>query len=235
MLSQNEPTAEALAQSQGVVSAEEPKQVVSKTARRFSSVRRDIQRYVQMGENPNPPFLEKVRIFLDEPGLQAIILHRFGFWVDQTFRFPPIRKPLMFVYYIFQKLINICWGIYIDQRAEIGAGLYIGHFGGILIGPVRIGKNCNIAQNVCIGKRADGLPGTPVIGDRVWIGVGSVVFGGICIGDGVTIGPLTVVSRSLPPNLLVIGNPLRVLRQNYDNHREIYGPNVGQLNLGVEE
>src|SRR3990172_8631202 len=129
MLSKNQPTAETLPQPQGIVSGEKPERAMSETVRRFSSVRRDIQRYLQIEcEDPNPAFFEKVRIFLDEPGLQAIMLHRFGFWVDHTFRFPLVRKPLMITYYLLQKLIDICWGIHIDQRAEIGAGLYIGHF-----------------------------------------------------------------------------------------------------------
>ncbi|MGH7945632.1 MAG: hypothetical protein ACREF9_11555 [Opitutaceae bacterium] len=74
-----------------------------------------------------------------------------------------------------------------------------------------------------MGRRAGGSKALPTFGDRVWIGTGSVIFGGIHIGEGVTIGPLTVVARSLPPRVLVAGNPLRLLRKNYDNSAEVYG------------
>jgi serine O-acetyltransferase len=126
---------------------------------------------------------------------------------------------------VLQRIGIILWGIYIHASAEIDGGLYVSHFGGVIIGPIKMGKDCNIAHGVTIGKRAGGDPGVPTIGDRVWIGFGSVVFGGITIGDGVTIGPLTVVGRNLQPRVMVAGNPIRILRRDYDNSAEIYGPN----------
>lgn len=192
--------------------------------RAFALVRRDIARYLALEIRPDRSGLfTKLRVFLDAPGLQCILVYRFGSWVNRTFRYAIVRYPLKFIYYVLQKLCVICWGIHIDEHARIGGGLYIGHFGGVVIGPVDIGRDCNLAHQVTIGRRADGVPGYPAIGDRVWIGVGSVVFGNVRIGDGVTIGPCTVVSRGLPSNALVIGNPMRVLRTNYDNSVEIYG------------
>jgi serine O-acetyltransferase len=126
---------------------------------------------------------------------------------------------------VLQRIGVILWGIYIHVRAEIDGGLHVSHFGGVIIGPIKMGKDCNIAHGVTIGKRAGGNPGVPTIGDRVWIGCGSVVFGGITIGDGATIGPLTVVGRNLQPRVLVTGNPMRIVRRDYDNSAEIYGPN----------
>lgn len=154
---------------------------------------------------------------MDTPGLQATLVYRFGSWVERK-TFPAwFRIPLKFMYYLLDKSIIVLWGIHIDRTADIGGGLYIGHPGGILIGPARIGTDCNINSKVTIGQRADGIPGVPTIGNRVWIGAGSILFGAIHLGDGVTIGPLTVVSRSLPPRVLVGGNPMRLIRKNYDN------------------
>jgi serine acetyltransferase len=45
----------------------------------------------------------------------------------------------------------------------------------------------------------------------------------VTLGDGATVGPLTVVARSVPPRTLVMGNPMRVVQINYDNSAEIYG------------
>lgn len=192
-----------------------------KRRRFFSVIRRDIDRYFHMGCGTSR--LQKIRIILDTPGVQGTLIYRFGSWVIHHVRFPLFRAPLKVVYFFLDKLSIIFWGIHIDPQAEIGGGLYIGHYGGILIGPVRMGEDCNINQQVTMGLRADGVPGVPTIGNRVWIGAGSILFGNIHIGDGVTIGPLTVVSRSLPPRVLVIGNPMRLLRQDYDNSAEIYG------------
>lgn len=193
-------------------------------ARPFGFVRRDAARYFALDSRTGHPALpEKIRIFFDSPGWQTLLVYRYGAWVNRAVRFKLFRYPLKFLHYLLQKLCIICWGIYIDDGARIGPGLYIGHFGGIIIGPVQIGRDCNIAHQVTLGQRADGVPGVPTIGDRVWIGVGAVIFGNVRIGDGVTIGPYTVVSRNLPPKVLVIGNPMRVLRKDYDNTSSIYG------------
>jgi len=190
----------------------------------FATVRLDIRRYMQLdSRDGNPSLYKKLRIILESPGLQAVLVYRFGSWVQRAVHFPPIRYPLKLIYYILQKLCIIYWGIHIDVGAQIGGGLYIGHFGGVLIGPIQMGSDCNVAQQVTIGRRAGNDTGVPIIGNRVWIGAGSIVFGGIRIGDGVTIGPLTVVARNLPAKVLVIGNPMRLLRKNYDNSAEIYG------------
>ena len=191
--------------------------------KREGALRRDAARYFALdSRNGKPSLFEKIRIFCDSPGFQTTVVYRFGAWANRI-RFRPFRIPFKVLHYILQKLCIIFWGIYIDEGARIGPGLYIGHFGGVILGPIEMGRDCNVAHQVTIGRRVDGVPGVPVIGDRVWIGVGSVIFGNVRIGDGVTIGPYTVVSRSLPAKLMVIGSPMRVLRKDYDNTESIYG------------
>lgn len=51
------------------------------------------------------------------------------------------------------------------------------------------------------------------IGDNVWIGGGSIILPGVTIGDNTTIGAGSVVTRSIPANVLAVGNPCRVIRQ----------------------
>lgn len=59
-----------------------------------------------------------------------------------------------------------------DMMAEIGAGFYIGHYGGITIsGAAKIGRNVNISQLVTIGEST--------IGDNVYIAPGAKIFGKI--------------------------------------------------------
>ncbi len=190
----------------------------------FDLVRRDMRRYFALdGAGERSSVLTKLRILIDSPGLHAIAVYRFGSWVKRKVKFKLLRYPLNIAYFILDKIVIICWGIHIDQRAEIGGGLYIGHFSGVLIGPVKMGRDCNLAHQITIGRRADGRGGVPILGDRVWIGCGAIVFGGITIGDGVTIGPATVVSRNLPPRALVMGNPMKILSRDHDNTAEIYG------------
>jgi serine O-acetyltransferase len=191
----------------------------------FALVRRDLQRYFALNSRDGrPSLLEKIAIVAGSPGLHAVLVYRLGSWAGRRARFAPLRHALRIASFVLDHLVIALWGIHVDRDARIGPGLYIGHFGGVLIGPVTMGSDCNISHNVTLGRRAGGDPGVPALGDRVWIGVGSVLFGGIRVGDGTTIGPLTVVARNLPPRVLVMGNPMRLLRREYDNSADIYGP-----------
>ncbi|KAG9290220.1 hypothetical protein G9A89_022196 [Geosiphon pyriformis] len=50
------------------------------------------------------------------------------------------------------------------------------------------------------------------IGNDVWIGGGSIILPGITIGDGSTIGAGSVVTKDVPPYVVVAGNPARIIR-----------------------
>jgi maltose O-acetyltransferase len=51
-----------------------------------------------------------------------------------------------------------------------------------------------------------------LIGDNVWIGGNSLIFPGVTIGNNVTIGSGSVVTKSIPDNMLAFGNPCTVKR-----------------------
>lgn len=51
------------------------------------------------------------------------------------------------------------------------------------------------------------------IGDNVWIGGGVILLAGVNIGNNVTIGAGSVVSTSIPDNVLAVGNPCKVIRE----------------------
>jgi maltose O-acetyltransferase len=50
------------------------------------------------------------------------------------------------------------------------------------------------------------------VGARVWLGGGAIVLPGVTIGDGSVIGAGSVVTRDVPPGVLALGNPCRVVR-----------------------
>lgn len=50
------------------------------------------------------------------------------------------------------------------------------------------------------------------IEDGVWIGGGAIVLGGVTLGEGCVVGAGAVVTRDVPPNTVVAGNPAKVVR-----------------------
>ncbi len=60
------------------------------------------------------------------------------------------------------------------------------------------------------------------IGRNVWIGAGAIILPGIRIGDNSVVGAGSVVTKDIPPNVVAVGNPCRVLRPISDHDREYY-------------
>ena len=203
----------------------------------FERLRRDLQRLFELDgpEGRRPTLTEKLRVLFHSPQFQAIAVYRFGHWVNANVKSKPLKLPLKVVYHTLDKTMHALWGVHIDEGADIGGGFYIGHPGGIYIGPVKIGSDCNVTINTLIGRRTDGHgSGLPTIGDRVWLGANTVVFGNIVIGSGATVAPLTVVGRNVPPRSIVLGNPMQVMKRDYDNSHQVYGkpapaPSTGKL------
>jgi len=144
---------------------------------------------------------------LRSPGVQAVIVFRFGQWLDSQ---PSLLKLLLQpIYFVLNGLVQIMWGIELPRSAMIGPGLYIGHFGGITIAPgVIIGRNCDISQHITIGLSGQGeKAGVPTIGDNVYIAPGAQVFGKISVGSNVKIGANAVIYKDIPDNAIVVLDP----------------------------
>jgi acetyltransferase-like isoleucine patch superfamily enzyme len=70
------------------------------------------------------------------------------------------------------------------------------------------------------GKRnaPDALELRPtVIGNDVWIGLGATVLAGVTVGDGAVVGAKAVLSKSIPPYAVVVGNPAKVAHYRFDS------------------
>jgi serine O-acetyltransferase len=147
-------------------------------------------------------------------GAQASVVYRIGhWWYTKLNPKNPLVRGLHLLHFIFFRGTEILTGISLEPKAEIGPGLYIGHFGGIIVGSgVRLGANCNLSQGVTLGVDGRGEKrGSPQIGDRVFIGPGANVFGKITIGHDVVIGANAVVNRSLPDRAVAVGVPAKIV------------------------
>lgn len=128
------------------------------------------------------------------------------------------KKSLKGIYYrIRLNRLSERSGIQLPTNAKIDKGLFIAHFGPIIVNPdAVIGKNVNISPGVIIGKTNRGeKKGVPVIGNNVWIGANAVVVGKITIGDDVLIAPNAYVNTDIPAHSVVMGNPAVIhVREN---------------------
>jgi len=108
---------------------------------------------------------------------------------------------------------------------EVGDNFYA-NYGCIIldVNKVSIGDNVLLAPNVQIYTAAhpidpfERLTGKefakPVsIGDNVWIGGEAIICPGVKIGNNVTIGAGSVVTKDIPDNVVAVGNPCRVIRR----------------------
>ncbi|MDN6626279.1 MAG: sugar O-acetyltransferase [Pisciglobus halotolerans] len=90
--------------------------------------------------------------------------------------------------------------------------------------PITIGDNCMLAPNVQLytashpinpSERNSGfeLGKAITIGNNVWIGGGAIIIPGIDLGDNVVVGAGSVVTKSFPSNVVIGGNPARVIKE----------------------
>jgi len=105
------------------------------------------------------------------------------------------------------------YGFDIPILTKIGSGLFISHFGCIIVNPLaKIGENCNLSPGIVIGKQNRGkTKGVPQIGDFVFIGPGSKIIGNIIIGNNAVIGANSVVVNDVPENAVVSGIPAEII------------------------
>jgi len=136
-------------------------------------------------------------------GFQALIAYRLG----STFR----RWGIPFLPAVSRRLSIAFCGIDILPQAEIGGGCYIPHGVGLVIGGASvIGEDCTLLQGVTLGEARFDSDACPQVGNRVTIGAGAKLLGGITVGDEAFIGAGAVVLADVPARHLAIGVPARV-------------------------
>lgn len=153
--------------------------------------------------------LVAIRILARHMQAWALVDYRFGVWVRRR-----RALPLLVLSAVLHRAVEITTGISISPRAQIGPGLLIAHFGGIVIGPeVTMGSSCAIGHDVTIGQSDGGDNRSPVIGDAVTIAPGARVFGPIAVGDRSVIGANAVVNIDVPADAVAAGVPARIVEK----------------------
>lgn len=116
-------------------------------------------------------------------------------------------------------------------RVDYGYNVHLGdrsfiNFDAVIldVAPVRIGADCQIAPRVQLLTATHPIDaarratleewGAPIaLEDGVWLGGGVIVLPGVTIGSGTVVGAGAVVTRDLPPGVVAVGNPARIVRR----------------------
>ncbi|SPP66247.1 sugar O-acetyltransferase [Nitrospira lenta] len=116
--------------------------------------------------------------------------------------------------------------IYVDYGTYITIGARtFANYGLVAldVAQITIGQDVQIGPNVQLLTPTHPVEAEPrrqkyeaaqpiVIGDNVWLGGGVIVLPGVTIGENSVIGAGAVVTKDIPPNVVAVGNPARILR-----------------------
>lgn len=128
------------------------------------------------------------------------------------------------------KLLALTYGHFFLQRGSfvgltseiMGTPCFPHGIQGIFISNrAKIGQDVVIFQQVTIGSNTlpdSKNPGSPTIGNHVYIGAGAKIIGGITIGDNCRIGANAVVYEDMPPNSVAVCAPTRIIQKECLNN-----------------
>ncbi len=141
-------------------------------------------------------------VLLCYPGIQAVIYYRLAHALYE--------RGVPLIARIISEIAHSATGIDIHPGAQIGAGFFIDHGTGVVIGETTIiGKRVRLYQAVTLGAKRftqdetgalqKGAPRHPILEDEVVVYAGATILGRITIGHGSSIGGNVWLTRSVPP------------------------------------
>jgi len=153
----------------------------------------------------DPAIRSLLQPFLYFKGFQALQAHRVAHWL-----WTQGRDTLAFH---LQSRMSELFQIDIHPAARMGAGLFLDHGTGIVIGETAIvGDEVSMLHGVTLGGTgAERGDRHPKIGKGVLLGAGAKVLGNITVGDYAKVASGSVVLKPVPPGCTVAGVPARLV------------------------
>jgi len=141
-------------------------------------------------------------------GLWAMSFHRIGHFLYDL-KIPVIPR-------LISQISRLLTLIEIHPGATIGKRFFIDHGNGVVIGETAlIGDDVVIYQGVTLGGTGKTRGKRhPTIGNNVVIGAGAIVLGDITISDNSRIGAGAVVTKPVPQDTTVVGNPAWTIKRD---------------------
>lgn len=166
---------------------------------------RTLHRDLRAVRERDPAARTTAEVVLCYPGLHAVWGHRVAHWLW--------KRDLRLLGRLCSAVVRTFTGVDIHPAATLGAGLFIDHATGVVIGATaEVGEDVTIYHGVTLGGTSL-EPGKrhPTVGDRVTIGAGAKVLGPITVGHDSRIGANAVVVKPVPPDSVVVGVPGQVI------------------------
>lgn len=120
-------------------------------------------------------------------------------------------KRIGFTRYFYSFLAPALNSLIINPHMPLGGGALFIHSYSTVINAVSIGRNFCALHLVTIGE---GKNGRPVIGDNVTFYTAAIAVGNIKIGNNVVIAAGAVVTKDVPDNCMVAGNPAYIIKRD---------------------
>ncbi len=179
----------------------------------FKQLREDIQAVFDR----DPAARSAFEILLTYPGVHAVMLHRVAHQLWQHQMKGAARGLSM--------VNRFLTGIEIHPAARIGRRLFIDHGMGVVIGETaEIGNDVTLYHGVTLGgttwqkgKRH------PTLEDGVVVGAGAKILGPFTVGKNAKIGSNAVVTKAVPSEVTVVGNPARYIDRHAEENKKING------------
>ena len=148
-----------------------------------------------------------MKLISSEDALTKLMLNR-TFRTVLYFRLPELPSWV-------KKIYKADSSFFISPSCEIEGGLYFWHPLSTYLYAKHIGKNCTIRQLTTFGNLGKKNPqARPYIGDNVDVGVNVTIIGDVKVGNNVCIGAGAVITKDIPDNCNVVGNPAYIVRRN---------------------
>lgn len=129
------------------------------------------------------------------------------------------KTPIDYLLYMYRllKYRKQClkYQIHIEPNS-VGYGFAMIHPGFRRVGyAMKIGNYCTILPNVLLGRKSPDVSADKLIieiGDNCYLGTGCSIMGPLTLGNNVTVGAGSVVTKSFPDNVVIAGNPAKIIK-----------------------
>lgn len=131
---------------------------------------------------------------------------------EEYYTFIHPNKLLKYWYFRKKNKLGAKLGFFIPAGC-FGPDLKVAHYGSIIVNPhSKVGSGCTIHGNCCLGNRGGEVSenDSPILGKNINIGQNAQILGPVQLGDNITIGAGSIVTRSFEETgITIVGTPAK--------------------------